>query len=464
MSFGRRLVALLGFLLLWTAPAHATAADTTSFLGTWMGTIDAGGASFRVVFTVQQAGPRLSGRMDSPDQGVTDIPVPHILVSADTLRMGVPSIAGQFAGVLDAASDQIQGRWVQGDLSLPLTLARTDTPPAVQRPQEPLPPFPYVTESLRFATDTPSVTLEGTLSRPPGDDPVPAVVLVGGMGPQDRDGTRHGHKPFLVLADHLTRAGIAVFRFDERGVGASGGTQRGRTFADFARDVRAAVDRLKRHPGIDTEHIGLIGHAEGGVIASLTAQASGAVRFLALLSSPGLPGDEILADQLDQRAREQGLDRRTRALQRGTQQRMFEALLQEADSASIADDLRRIMIDANGIEQETVIQREVDRLMQPWLRFYLAHAPAKTLQQTDVPVLALYGANDRRIDVPAHRDAVEQAFADNPDRLTIQTLDGLNHRLQPSPSGSPADYGRIPETIAPDVLDLLSRWIRPQTN
>jgi hypothetical protein len=472
MAFGRWLLALVLIVLLGGSPAQATArapADTSAFLGTWLGTLEADGSSFRVVFTVQQAGQQLSGTMDSPDQGVTDIPIPQVLISSDTLRMGVPSIAGQFAGVLDTADAQITGRWIQGDRSFPLTLDRTDAAPTVQRPQEPVPPFPYQTETVRFATSTAasggaSLMLEGTLTRPSTDADAPAAVLVAGTGPHDRDGARHGHKPFLVLADHLTRQGIAVFRFDERGVGSSEGTQRGATFGDFATDVQAAVQMLRAQPGIDASAVGLVGYSEGGVIAPIAATRTENLAFLALLSAPGLPGDSILARQLDRRNRQRGLDRRTRALQRGTQQRIFEVLKQDADSAAIASDLRRIMIEASGISGERIIEREIRRLMQPWLRFYISHSPRATLRAVEVPVLALYGANDRQIDPAAHRQAVEKALAAGASPPhTVQIFENLNHRLQPSATGGMSEYGRIPETFAPEVLTTLSDWIRAQT-
>lgn len=448
------------------APPTAPLADTTAFLGTWLGTLDAEGRSFRVVFTVEQSGSRLSGTMDSPDQGVTDIPIRQVLISADTLRMGVPSIAGQFAGVLNASSTEIDGRWVQGERAFPLTLSRTESPPTVRRPQEPTPPLPYRTETVRFDSnaDGAPVVLEGTLTHPASDAPTPAVVLVAGAGLHNRDATRDGHRPFLVVADHLTRQGIAVLRFDERGVGASEGTQRGKTFATFAQDVQAAVETLAARPDVRADAVGVIGHGEGGAIAPMVATASNDVAFLALLSAPGLPGDSILANQLDRRNRELGLDRRMRALQRGTQQSIFNTLRQDADSATIASDLRGIMIGSSGISGDAVIDREIRRLMQPWLRFYITHSPRQTLRTVTVPVLALYGANDRHIDPQANRRALEDALiAGAQPPHTVRTLDGLNHRLQPSASGMREAYARIPETIAPRVLTLLSDWIAEQT-
>ena len=456
---------LCAFLLSGSvAPASASPlapADTSAFMGSWTGTLEVGPQSFRVVFTLERDAERLSGTMDSPDQGVTGIPIPDILISTDTLRMGVPSIAGQFAGILDPSADEITGRWVQGPGEWPLTLTRTDGAPRIQRPQEPTPPYPYATETVAFSVG--DARLEGTLTRPEQETPVPAVVLVAGAGPHDRDGTRHGHKPLHVLADHLTRQGIAVFRFDERGVGASEGTQRGATFATLADDVAAALHTIADRPGIDAEHVGLVGHSEGGVIAPLAATHSDRDAFLVLLSAPAVTGAEILTQQLDQRARARGLDRRTRSLQRGTQQRIFETLRADSDSTAIAQNLTSIMEGASGIYGEEMIQREVCRLMQPWLRFFITHDPVTSLQDAAVPVLAVYGANDQRLDPATNATAIEQALATINTPLTLRTLDGLNHLLQTAPANAPSAYGRISETLAPQALTLISDWIREQT-
>ena len=438
-----------------------TQADTSAFMGSWIGTLEVGPQSFRVVFTLEQTAERLAGTMASPDQGIADIPIRDILIAADTVRIGVPSIAGQFAGVLDASRDTISGRWVQGPSQFPLTLTRTEAVPSVQRPQQPTPPYPYATETLAFSAD--GTRLEGTLTRPTQDAPAPAVVLVAGAGPHDRDGTRHGHKPLHVLADHLTRQGIAVFRFDERGVGASEGTQRGATFATLADDVAAALHAVAARPGIDATRIGIVGHSEGGVIAPLAATQTDRDAFLVLLSAPGVTGAEILTQQLDQRARARGLDRRTRSLQRGTQQRIFETLQADTDSAAIAQNLKSIMEGATGIYGEQMIQREIRRLMQPWLRFFITHDPVTALKDAGVPVLAVYGANDQRLAPPTNAAAIQEALGATESPLTLRTLDGLNHLLQTAPANAPSAYGAISETLAPQALTLISDWIREQT-
>jgi hypothetical protein len=187
------------------------------------------------------------------------------------------------------------------------------------------------------------------------------------------------------------------------------------------------------------------------------------VAFLVLLAAPGLPGDAILADQLDRRIRRQGADRRTRALQRGTQERIFEVLKQDADSAEIAGKLEKIMIQAQGISGDAVIDREIQRLMDPWLRFFITHDPRTTLRAVDVPVLALAGSKDQQVAPDTNQAAIAEALnaAENPD-ATVRTLDGLNHLFQTAETGNPSEYGRIEETFSPTAIDAIATWIDEQ--
>jgi hypothetical protein len=461
---------LLGIALLLAAPAHAqTPADTSAVVGTWQGALSIGQDSLRIVFEIERSADSLAATMDSPDQGATGIPVPNVLVTADTLRLGVPSIAGAFAGVLkeQGARTVVDGQWVQGPTRLPLTLRKTDAAPEVRRPQTPEPPFPYRADSVSFRNDDIDIALAGTLTRPAeeaADGPVPAVVIVGGSGPQDRNGTIQGHEPFHVLADHLTRQGIAVLRYDERGVGASEGTLRGATSRDLAGDVQAAVAFLAEQSGIDASRVGIIGHSEGGMIAPMVATETDQVGFLVLLAAPGLPGREVLADQLEDIGRSRGVDSRALAVQRGTQQRIFEALTQEADSADIATELKQIMRDTQGISGEEAIEQQVQQLTSPWFRFFVSYDPRPALRQIEVPVLALTGSNDLQVAADTNLAAIEDALesGQNPPH-TVRVVDGLNHLLQPSETGAVSDYGRIETTLAPRVLEEIAAWIRDQS-
>ena len=446
--------------------AQTTAStDSTRFVGDWVGAISLGGSELRVVFRLQtDAEGDLTGTMDSPDQGATDIPIGQVLVSNDTLRLRIPSIAGAYAGVYNDSLQAVEGVWIQGGQRLALTLEPTDEAPVVRRPQEPSLPYPYESTTVAFRNDEAGVTLRGTLTHPTdAEGPVPGVVLVAGSGPSDRNATIMGHKPFLVIADALTRRGVAVLRFDERGVGQSEGTQEGATTADFATDVTTAVEMLAEREEVDADEIGVIGHSEGGLIAPMVATQSDLVSFLVLLAAPGLPGDVILADQLDRRIRAQGANRRIRALQRGTQNRIFEILKQDADSAEIVSQLRKVMVQSRGISGDEMINREIQRLMNPWLRFFISHDPRTTLQKVDVPVLALAGSKDQQVRPDTNQTAIAEALnADDNPAVTVRTLDGLNHLFQTAETGAPSEYGRIEETFAPTALDVIGDWIDEQ--
>ena len=324
-------------------------------------------------------------------------------------------------------------------------------------------PYPYESETMTFRNEEAGVRLEGTLTRPESKAPVPGVVLVAGSGPSNRNAAIMGHRPFLVLADALTRRGLAVLRFDERGVGRSGGSQDGATTADLAGDVAAAVEALAHRSDVDASRIGIIGHSEGGLIGPMVATQTDDVSFLVLLATPGISGDAILAHQLDRRIRRQGANRRVRALQRGTQQHIFDVLKQDADSAAIASELRKVMIQSKGINGEETINREIQRLMDPWLRFFISHDPQETLREVNVPVLALAGAKDQQVAPDTNQAAIAQALnaGDNPD-VTVRTLDGLNHLFQTATTGAPSEYGRIEETFDPAAIDVIGNWIDEQ--
>lgn len=441
--------------------AHAQPLADTTMTGAWLGTLSTPGGDLRVVFNLDRAPDgQLTGTMDSPDQGATGIPLSDVTRSADTLRIAVDAIAGRFAGVVNMTAGTVDGQWAQGPARLPLTIEKVEAAPTVNRPQVPEAPFPYQTEEVTFSSAD-GTRLAGTLTLPDSEGPHPGVVLIAGSGPQDRDSRVAGHPLMLVWADVLTRNGFAVLRYDERGVGASGGVHETATTADLSVDTEAAADALAGRADVDEDRILLIGHSEGGMIATLVATRSETVSGVVLLASPAVSGSEILSDQLDIRASANGIDERTRAMQQGTQARIFRAIeANESDSLAMAKELRAIMIDSQGIDGEEVIQQEVRRLTSPWLRAFIAYDPAEDLQRLNVPVLAVYGSNDKQVlpekNANAFREALQASEATD---VTIRTLSGLNHLLQPSDTGRPVEYGQIETTVAPEAIDTVTEWL-----
>lgn len=348
------------------------------------------------------------------------------------------------------------------------------------RPQTPRPPFPYASRDVSYVNPKDGTRLSGTLvlPAPPADAPPeaipgaaparhPAAVLITGSGAQDRDETLFGHKPFLVIADHLARHGIATLRVDDRGVGGSSGSSEQSTSLDFAGDVRAGLDFLKTQPEIDPARLGLIGHSEGGIIAPLVAQGADDVAFVVLLAATAFPGRDILAQQLAAILRAGRLDEAKIQQQIDAQQRTFAAVgLGGREAARPA--IRELIVlqapGAAGSALDTMVEQQLDRLMSPWFLFFLSHDPRPALGALRAPTLALNGSVDLQVlpgpNLGQIRTSLEQAG--NPD-ATVLELPSLNHLFQTATSGAPGAYPLIKETFAPAALDVMTAWIRQRT-
>jgi uncharacterized protein len=342
-----------------------------------------------------------------------------------------------------------------------------------ERPQEPASPLPYRAEEVRFRNARAGIELAGTLTLPVAGGPHPAVVLVSGSGPQDRDETVAGHKPFLVLADHLTRHGIAVLRFDDRGVGASTGDFATATIRDFVGDARAAIEFLQSRKDIDAGRLGLAGHSEGGLVVPLVAlEMPGQIACLVLMATPGLPGEQIFYLQDAAEARARGTDEGAIARSRQRKEQMFSVLKEEPDIRIAAERLRRIMkamklteeeeagLAAGGMSLDNLINQQIRLLNNAATRFFLVYDPIPTLSRVAVPVLAITGERDLQVppaeNLPHIRAALESGAC--PHHL-VHELAGLNHLFQTSHTGLPSDYAQIQETIAPVALQMISDWV-----
>jgi pimeloyl-ACP methyl ester carboxylesterase len=439
-------------------------------VGRWEGSLDTGAGQLPLVFNITRGDDgSLAGTLDSPNQGAFGIPVTAVSVEGSAVSLEIAAVAGGFSGTLSDDGSTIAGTWSQGPASLPLTVTRSegDEASGPDRPQEPALPLPYPWEEVRVRNAEAGVELAGTLTLPEGPGPFPGVVLVSGSGPQDRDEALMGHRPFYILSDHLTRQGIAVLRYDDRGVGESTGTFGTATSEDFTADALAAVSFLRDHPRVSPDAVGIVGHSEGGLIAPLAATRSDEVAFIVMMAGPGIPGAEILALQGELIARAMGTSEEVIALNSSTQARMIEAVLDEPDPEQAAPRLRAIMSEAVAAlpseAQEAAgqsIETEIAQINSPWFRYFLAYDPAPTLEQVTVPVLALNGDKDLQVPWRENLEAIEAALsrAGNAD-VTIRRLEGLNHLFQTAEAGTPAEYARISETMSPDALEAVSGWI-----
>lgn len=436
------------------AIAAMQAASAPQLAGQWDGVLSVGGQRLRIVLRVDPAG---SAVVDSPDQGANGIPAVGPTLESGVVRFSVPAVRAAFEGVLSADGRTISGALTQGGAAMPVVLSRTADTASVagpSRPQTPAAPFPYRSEDVTFPNPSADISLAGTLTLPPGDGPFPAAILITGSGPQDRDETIFNHKPFLVWADALTRRGVAVLRYDDRGVGGSGGGTPDDTTADFASDAAAALAYLRSRPEIDTHRIGLIGHSEGGVIAPLVAQAGGEPAWIVMLAGPAVSGGDILVEQQRRLATAAGATPAQVESGNAVQRALMNAITRNKDDAAGAARETEAILVAAG-QPQAQAQAAVRPLVSPWYRWFVAHDPGAALARVKAPLLAIYGGKD--LQVPADQNA--PVLARVMPAAQIVVLPDLNHLLQTAVTGAPAEYGTIEETVDPEALKTVVDWV-----
>ena len=330
----------------------------------------------------------------------------------------------------------------------------------LKRPQNPVKPYPYRDEEVSYENKLQHVTLAATLTIPPGKGPFPAVVLITGSGPQDRDETLLGHKPFLVLSDYLTRHGIVVLRADDRGTAKSTGNFKTATTADFATDTEAGIAYLKTRAEVDPRKIGLIGHSEGGVIAPMIAARNPDVAFIVMMAGTGVPGDQVLVAQGEAIQIASGMDSDKAAKDAIKEREMLTLVETERDEALLEKELKEKMA---GDVPEAMIGLQIQQVTSPWFRYFLTYDPAPALRNVTCPVLVLSGSLDKQVlpdqNLPPIRKALEAAGNKH---FEIDELPGLNHLFQTAKIGAPAEYTQIEETISPIALDKIATWILKQ--
>lgn len=457
--------------------ATAQDPDPAAFVGNWMGALNLGGAQLRMRLAVTTEDGALSAVMYSIDQGNAAIPVASTTISGASLSLSMPMIAGSYDGSLSEDGRQIDGTFTQAGNALPLVLERVSAEEAAgpSRPQDPEEPLPYHVEEVGYPNPDGGHVLAGTFTRPDEGGPFPAVILISGSGPQDRNEALMGHRPFLVLSDHLTRSGIAVLRFDDRGVGESTGNFASATSQDHASDVLAGVAYLKTRGDVDQGAIGLAGHSEGGLIAPIVAVASDDVSYIVLMAGPGITGEEILYAQGALIARAQGATEDRIAESEAQQRAIYEIVKTESDPARAAEmiaDIARVAFEAlseteraqQGITDEEslerVLQMQVQQVNSPWFRYFLTYDPAPTLEQVAVPVLAINGEKDLQVPYEENLREIEAALQRGGNTsFEIHALPDHNHLFQHSETGAPSEYSTIEETWSVESMELIAEWV-----
>ncbi len=442
-----------------TPQAAAQPAPPSDVDGTWMGTLTAGAIQLRIVFKIANTRAGLTARMQSPDQSPAWVPASAVKRDGAMLTIEVKGIGATFAGNISADLNSIDGTFTQMGNDLPLLLKRVKDESVLQRPrpQNPVKPYPYREEEVTYTNQVGGNTLAATITLPSGKGPFPAVLLITGSGPNDRDESLMGHKPFLVLADYLTRRGIVVLRADKRGVGKSTGNYATATTADFADDAQAGVDYLKTRPEVDARRIGLIGHSEGGVIAPIVAARDRDVAFVVMMAGTGVPGDQIIEAQQRLIEEASGVPK-DKVEKDAAQERQFIELVEKEKDPAALDKQLRALLASNLPEAQAGAQ--VKLAESPWFRYFLTYDPATALRKLTCPVLVLNGEKDLQVppalNLPAIRKALDEAGNKH---YEIDELPGLNHLFQTAKTGLPAEYAQIDETMSPVVLDKVANWI-----
>lgn len=447
--------------------------------GQWNGVLKVQGTQLRVVFNVTADNGELKSTMDSPDQRAKGIPTTATTFENSTLKITIINAGIEYTGTL-GDDNIIVGAFKQAGQSFPMNLTRgaiekeAIEKEVIARPQEPRKPYPYYSEDITFENKEAGITLAGTLTLPKENGLFPVVILISGSGPQNRDEELLGHKPFLVLSDFLTRNGIAVLRYDDRGTAQSEGDFKAATSADFATDVESAIEYLKTRKEIDKKQIGLIGHSEGGIIAPMVANKSKDVAFIVLLAGTGLPGDQILLSQQRLIGKASGV--RDELLQENEliNKKAFDVVKKSNSLEQLEDDLtnllNKFLVDnpitdiPQGMSSDDFVKLQITQVVNPWMQYFIKYDPSLALEKVKCPVLALGGEKDLQVPSKENLEAIKIALAKGGNKkVTIKELPNLNHLFQESITGTPNEYATIEQTFSPIALNEILKWIKAQT-
>jgi pimeloyl-ACP methyl ester carboxylesterase len=431
--------------------------------GTWQGVVEDGQLRHRLQLHIGHDDKgRLTASLDSLDQGVSGLPATNVSEKGSTLHLEIPVASGTYDGTLNAAKNALTGTWTQNGEQHALNFRRSNLVLEARRPQNPQRPYPYDEEEVTFANAKAQVTLAGILTLPKGAGPFPAAVLISGSGPHDRDETIAGHKPFLVLADYLTRRGIAVLRYDKRGVGKSTGVDGDATTEDLAGDAEAAMAYLRSRKEIESRRIGLIGHSEGGMIAPMIAARGGEVAWMVLLAAPAMNGEKTLLKQSELIARAGGMSEARITQSLDFDRKAYAAVKEEKNRAALESKLQEL-VERSGLGTSLpseALQGQIHAMSSPWFRYFLEYDPLPALERVKCPVLALSGEKDLQVPPEENLAALKKALEDGGDKdVTVRELPGLNHLFQRCNTGSPAEYGAIEETFSPEALQVIGDWV-----
>jgi len=436
--------------------------------GDWSGKTKRGDKEITFVFTIKNDNNSYSATMAVPTFRIDGIKPRTTTFKKDSLIIDGSNVGMKYEGVYNKSLQQFEGTYKEGAIVLSLNLKRGAAKIAdSRRPQEPIKPYPYYEEEVVFKNQEANVSLSGTLTLPSKNGKYPVAILISGSGPQDRDESYMGHKSFLVLSDYLTRQGIGVLRFDDRGHGQSTGDFGTATTADFAEDVLSAVSYLKTRKDIDLAHVGLIGHSEGGIIAPLVANRTKDVSFIVLLASTGVSGTEL---SVRQSKTLRGFPVKDEVAYEKNTRKAIAIVTSNKSSEEIKTALRthynaflRPILTSLGAPEKNInafIDGQVKTSTKPWSRYFLQYNPADEFEKLQIPVLSLNGSKDTQVDAKINQTGIKKALikGNNKDYKIVE-LENLNHFFQECETGKINEYRKIDQTFAPVALKEISNWI-----
>lgn len=472
------LFALVPLMLLLGALPPCLGAQP-SLEGAWEGHIEVQGQRLIIQTRFSEAGDTAwTGEIDIPQQGATGLPLVDIAAAGDSVSFrfnagtGMVRFEGNFSG-----DSLITGTFHQSGMGFPFRLEKGPGSRQEKAEEPETEPKPYRSEELSVANG--EVTLAGTLTLPEeGASPAPCVVLISGSGAQNRDEEIFGFGVFRTIADHLGRNGIAVYRYDDRGVGGSSGTHGEAGRETLVSDVRAIVSRLKEHKGVDGGRIGLLGHSQGGIIAgSIAASPEPGVDFVVLMASPTRPLSEVVVEQVRTMLEEQDLPQSLIEQQTAMQAAVFDTLRGSGDFTEVKAWMKKQIVDQiNELPESSrasipdpevyaasQVSRQIDLITSPSYASFLDYDPASDLRRAGVPVLALYGGKDQQIKWEGNLGTARRALHQAGVAHRVAFFPGANHLFQEAETGSVSEYASLEKAFVEGFLSTLTEWIRKQT-